>query len=67
MRGRGVLATFHYVPLHSSPYGLALGGAREPLPVTEAVADRLLRVPLHPRLDESDVERVIDAVLRSLA
>jgi dTDP-4-amino-4,6-dideoxygalactose transaminase len=66
MRERGVLATFHYVPLHDSPHGLTLGGAREPLPVTESVAERLLRIPLHPRLDEPDVERVIDAVLRSL-
>ena len=67
LRERGVMATFHYVPLHNSPYGRSLGGAREPLPVTEAVADRLLRLPLHPRLEESDVERVIDAVRRSLA
>jgi dTDP-4-amino-4,6-dideoxygalactose transaminase len=60
-----VMATFHYVPLHSSPHGRALGhqGA---LPVTESVAARLLRLPLHPRLSDPDVERVVAAVLRSL-
>jgi dTDP-4-amino-4,6-dideoxygalactose transaminase len=65
VRAEGVMATFHYVPLHSSPQGRALGhdGA---LPVTESVAARLLRLPLHPRLDENDVTRVVHAVERSL-
>lgn len=65
VRARGVMATFHYVPLHSSPQGKALGheGA---LPVTESVAARLMRLPLHPRLSPDEVERVVAAVLRSL-
>jgi dTDP-4-amino-4,6-dideoxygalactose transaminase len=65
LRAEGVMATFHYVPLHSSPHGRALGhqGA---LPVTESVAARLLRLPLHPRLTEADVQRVVAATLRSL-
>jgi dTDP-4-amino-4,6-dideoxygalactose transaminase len=65
MRAEGVMATFHYVPLHSSPHGRALGhqGA---LPVTDGVAARLLRLPLHPRLSDEDVTRVVDAVSRSL-
>jgi dTDP-4-amino-4,6-dideoxygalactose transaminase len=65
LRAQGVMATFHYVPLHSSPHGLALGhqGA---LPVTEAVAARMLRLPLHPRLSPEDVKRVVAAVQQSL-
>jgi dTDP-4-amino-4,6-dideoxygalactose transaminase len=65
VRARGVMATFHYVPLHSSPQGRALGheGA---LPVTESVAARLLRLPLHPRLGDDEVKRVVAAVERSL-
>lgn len=65
IRADGVMATFHYVPLHSSPHGRALGQAG-PLPVTESVAARLLRLPLHPRLSEEDVERVVASVERSL-
>jgi dTDP-4-amino-4,6-dideoxygalactose transaminase len=61
LRARGVMATFHYVPLHSAPHGRGLGPQPE-LPVTERVAATLLRLPLHPRLSEDDVERVIDAV-----
>jgi dTDP-4-amino-4,6-dideoxygalactose transaminase len=65
LRGEGVMATFHYVPLHSSPYGAALHDGSA-LPVTDAVAARLLRLPLHPRLADPDVDRVIAATLRSL-
>jgi len=66
LRAEGVMATFHYVPLHSSPHGRSLGQGGAPLPVTESVAGRLLRLPLHPLLSEADVERVIASVLRSL-
>jgi dTDP-4-amino-4,6-dideoxygalactose transaminase len=61
LRKGGVMATFHYVPLHSSPQGRSLGAQPE-LPVTERVAATLLRLPLHPRLSDADVDRVIDAV-----
>jgi dTDP-4-amino-4,6-dideoxygalactose transaminase len=61
LRGQGVMATFHYVPLHTSPFGRSLG-EQPALPVTERIASTLLRLPLHARLSESDVERVIEAV-----
>jgi len=61
LRSRGVMAAFHYVPLHSAPHGRRLGAAQD-LPVTERVAARLLRLPLHPGLATEEVERVIDAV-----
>ena len=61
LRKGGVMATFHYVPLHSSPQGRSLGAQPE-LPVTERVAATLLRLPLHPRLSDDDVDCVIDAV-----
>jgi dTDP-4-amino-4,6-dideoxygalactose transaminase len=65
LRERGVMATFHYVPLHSSPYGRRLG-AQPDLPVTERVARTLIRLPLHPRLSDEDVDRVVAAVKQVL-
>jgi len=62
LRSRGIMATFHYVPLHSSPHGRALGTGVDELPVTDRVAATLLRLPLHPLLTEDDVERVIAGV-----
>ena len=62
LRAQRIGATFHYVPLHSSPFGRTLRGTRGEFPVSERVAARLLRLPLHPLLDDADVERVIEAV-----
>jgi dTDP-4-amino-4,6-dideoxygalactose transaminase len=62
LRARGVLASFHYIPLHSAPHGRALGHGALELPVTERVARTLVRLPLHPGLGEEDVERVLRAV-----
>ncbi|HKC13707.1 MAG TPA: dTDP-4-amino-4,6-dideoxygalactose transaminase [Vicinamibacteria bacterium] len=67
LRARGVMASFHYVPLHSSPHGRALGLDRGDLPVTERVARTLLRLPLHPLLADEDIDRVVAAVVASSA
>ncbi len=62
LHGRGVKATFHYVPLHSSPFWRKLSGEVPSLPVTDRVAAALVRLPLHPRLTAGDVDRVVAAV-----
>ena len=62
LRRAGVQASFHYVPLHSSPFGRSLDADPERLPVTDRVAGTLLRLPLHPLLTEAEVDRVVAAV-----
>jgi dTDP-4-amino-4,6-dideoxygalactose transaminase len=62
LKSRGIQATFHYVPLHSSPHGRRIDPDPRLLPVTDRVAATLLRLPLHPLLSAADVERVIAAV-----
>jgi dTDP-4-amino-4,6-dideoxygalactose transaminase len=62
LKAAGVMASFHYVPLHSSPHGRALGMGHRELPVTDRVAGTLLRLPLHPLLTEEEVARVVEAV-----
>ncbi|GAA3151617.1 dTDP-4-amino-4,6-dideoxygalactose transaminase [Planomonospora alba] len=60
---RGVQAAFHYQPLHAAPAGRRYGRVAAPgCPVTEQVADRLVRLPLFADLDEEGTARVIDAV-----
>lgn len=66
LRAQGISAAFHYVPLHTSPFGRSLGD-QPSLPVTERVARTLLRLPLHPRLDEEAVVRVAAAVRESFS
>jgi len=60
---QGIHAVFHYVPLHTSPMGRALGYGPGDLPVTEDLAARLLRLPCYFELSEDDQDRVIDAFI----
>ncbi len=62
LRQRGILAVFHYVPLHLAPMGQKFGGRRGDCPVVEALSDRLVRLPFYFDLSESEQQRVIDAV-----
>lgn len=66
LKARGVQAVFHYQPLHLSPMGLAHGGKPGMCPVTERIADELVRLPLYNDLGDGDQAVVIDAV-RSFA
>ena len=38
---------FHYVPLHTSPMGAEFGYKKGDLPVTEDLAERLVRLPFY--------------------
>jgi dTDP-4-amino-4,6-dideoxygalactose transaminase len=64
LRDQGILAVFHYVPLHLSDMGLRYGGRKGACPVTELVSDRLVRLPFYSGLAESDQLEVIDAIQR---
>jgi len=63
LRAAGILAVFHYVPLHTSPVGLSLGYRQGMLPVTESISDRLLRLPLYPTLTEHELDSVVGEIL----
>ncbi|MDZ4184071.1 MAG: dTDP-4-amino-4,6-dideoxygalactose transaminase [Desulfuromonadales bacterium] len=63
LKGEGVLAVFHYVPLHSSPAGLKFARSCGDLPVTTAISGQLLRLPLWLGVEEEGLQaRVIAAV-----
>jgi dTDP-4-amino-4,6-dideoxygalactose transaminase len=52
-------AVFHYVPLHLSPMGRRTGRTAADLPVTESVAEQLVRLPLWPGMSEAEIDRVV--------
>jgi dTDP-4-amino-4,6-dideoxygalactose transaminase len=62
LAGSGILAVFHYLPLHLSPMGLRFGGRQGDCPVTEDLADRLLRFPFFTGMSSPEQAQVIDAV-----
>ncbi len=62
LRDLGIHATFHYQPLHSSPAGERFGRLGSPCPVTDRVADRLIRLPMFAGMPANDLARVLAAV-----
>lgn len=63
LRAQGVPTAVYYpVPMHvQAPYAAfprGVGG----LPVTEAKAETVLALPMHPYLGESDQQKIIDAI-----
>ncbi len=65
LRLLGIGAVFHYVPLHSAPAGKRFGRTHETLAVTDAISDRLVRLPLWIGL-ESRLDEVIERVFEIL-
>jgi dTDP-4-amino-4,6-dideoxygalactose transaminase len=62
LQKQGILAVFHYVPLHSSPAGIRYGRISGKMEVTERAGDCLLRLPLYYEMTDSEVTAVIRAV-----
>lgn len=58
----GILAVFHYLPLHLSPMGRRFGGGEGDCPVTERISERLLRLPFYSGMTEVEQVQVIEAV-----
>ncbi|HET8565705.1 MAG TPA: dTDP-4-amino-4,6-dideoxygalactose transaminase [Solirubrobacterales bacterium] len=67
LREQGIAAVFHFVPLHSAPAGERFGRVAGSLEQTEDLGSRLVRLPLFADLDESAVERVVEATREALA
>jgi dTDP-4-amino-4,6-dideoxygalactose transaminase len=59
LKSRGILAVFHYLPLHMSDMGQRFGGKSGDCPVSEDISDRLLRLPFFYALTEPDQREVI--------
>jgi dTDP-4-amino-4,6-dideoxygalactose transaminase len=64
MKARNIGTSVHFIPIHLHPYYRdKYGYAPEDFPVAFANYQRLVSLPIHPRLSNSDVDDVIDAVL----
>lgn len=65
MKSQGVNCVFHYVPLHSAPYGVRNSRHHGDMEHTNQLSDRLLRLPLWVGLEEHQ-ERVLRALNEAL-
>lgn len=55
---KGIAATFHYVPLHSSPAGMKFGEFVGEDIYTTADSDRLIRLPMYYGLGEDNIKYI---------
>jgi len=62
----GIQATFHYVPLHTSPAGLEYADRYQACPITDDVSGRLLRLPFYNDLTSEDVLYVAEAFVSAV-
>jgi dTDP-4-amino-4,6-dideoxygalactose transaminase len=68
LRTQGIGSDIHYpLPTHLQPAYQHLGYQPAALPVTEALASRILSLPLYPELRRGEVETVAAAIHACLA
>lgn len=63
LKQHGVMAVFHYVPLHSSPAGLKFGRFHGEDVFTTRESDRLVRLPMYYGLKKDERAQVVRGVM----
>lgn len=62
LKERGVMAVFHYIPLHSSPAGERFGRFHGVDRFTTSESERVVRLPMYYGLAREDLETVVREV-----
>ena len=62
LKANGILAVFHYIPLHSAPAGQKFGRFHGDDEYTTKESERLCRLPMYYRLQEEQVDYIISKV-----
>lgn len=66
LKQHGILAVFHYVPLHSSPAGQRFGSFIGEDRFTTSESERLVRLPLFYNLQPQESDKIIRVILEFL-
>jgi dTDP-4-amino-4,6-dideoxygalactose transaminase len=64
LKEQGILAVFHYVPLHSSPAGQRYGRFNGVDKFTTKESERLIRLPLFFNIKDEEIDYVIESIYR---
>lgn len=64
---KNIDARFHFMPLHLSKMGKKLGYKQGDFPITEIVANGLLRLPIYNTMSIAEAEYVAESVLKIIA
>ena len=65
LKEAGIGTVFHYVPLHSSPFGKLVARSHGQMTHTDDLSDRLVRLPLWLGLEETQAD-VIQTILETI-
>lgn len=64
LKDNDILAVFHYLSLHKSPYYVEKHGGRE-LPMADMYADCLVRLPMYYELTEGNISSISNTVCKA--
>ena len=62
LKENGIMAVFHYIPLHTAPAGMRFGRFHGEDEYTTKESERLLRLPMFYALTEDQVTYICDKV-----
>ena len=62
LKKHNIHALFHYIPLHSSPMGQKLGYKQGQFPISESVAERIVRLPFFFELERDEQDFICDKI-----
>lgn len=62
LKEKGIMAVFHYIPLHTAPAGLKYGHFFGEDKYTTSESERLLRLPMYYGLKEMEVEYICEKI-----
>jgi len=62
LKARNVGTSVHFIPLHRHPAYKSYGGSPESLPVSAQVWERIISLPLYPKMSDQDADDVVAAV-----
>ncbi len=66
LKQHGIMAVFHFVPLHSSPMGQKFGKLGGDLSMTEELSSRLLRLPFYYEMTEEEQVYIVNRIAEVL-
>jgi len=64
LKNNGVIAVFHYLPLHSSEAGKKFGNFSGEDKYTSIESQKLLRLPMYYKITEEDIQKVVDLIFK---
>jgi len=65
LRGRGIQTSVHYPAIHRFSHYRQTHETE--LPVAEEIAERVITLPLHPRLGEAEIREICEALVEAVA